>query len=125
MPAKIHATQEGFVRAGLAGLNKLKQLGVLTSAIIGTITATGTKAKLQTAIETQRTAITNKLQDAQQIREYDLAYSEVKRLLDLGIILDADVETARAAVTDKFTALHDPIMNLLTFPQTIVNAGKV
>lgn len=122
MPAKIHTTQEGFVRSALAGMNALNRLGILTAAVIGAITVSGTKAKLVTAIANRRAAVV--LHDAQQVQQYNLALSDFNWLIDSGVLLDADVETARAAGTDKYLALYDPIKNLLTFPETIINAGN-
>lgn len=122
-----HETQQTLIRAAVAALNRLKLLGVLTATKIGTITASGTVAKLVALIQTNIDTPSPALHDADQVRQASLAFADLKKVLNgygAPVILDADVETARADVTNKFNALYNPLKALMRVPADLENSGN-
>ena len=122
-----HESQQEFIRAAVAALNRLKLLGVLTATKIGTITSSGTVAKLVTLIQTNIDTPSPALHDADQVRQASLAFADLKKVLNgygVPVIVDADVETARASGGNKFDALYNPLKALLRFSADLENGGN-
>ena len=122
-----HESQQELLGAAVAALNRLKLLGVLTATKIGTITNPGTVAKLVTLIQTNLDTPAPALHEADQVRQGSLAFADLKRVLNghgVPVILDADVEAARASGTDKFVALYNPLKALMRTPADLESAGN-
>ena len=101
----IHNTTSNFTRNLIGALFQAKALG-LTEALIAAITSTGTIAKLRTVFTTLQAVA----HETDQFR-WDKIIAILDQAEDQSVIVNANVETARAAGSGvKFAALCTAIV---------------
>lgn len=119
MPSVNLATDHLRVASGASALVNLKKMGILTSAVVGAITSSGTTAKLITALDARYAVVApGKMQD-DFLRSYQRALTNLKTAIRAKVLTDAMVEAARALSSgdkaDKliadFAAVHPSSTN--------------